>query len=77
MTSLAYGDGDLHHPDGSHRTTARTANGSDVERHERRIKAHLEAHAADVQDAEDAADEVIVYLEAHRELPEDGGHGDD
>lgn len=31
---------DLHHEDGTHRTTARTANGSDVARHEARIAAH-------------------------------------
>lgn len=40
-------DGDeLHHPDGSHVGTARTANGHDVERHERLIREHLAAHAA-------------------------------
>lgn len=31
---------DLHHEDGTHRGTARTANGRDVERHEQRIRAH-------------------------------------
>lgn len=37
---------DLHHPDGSHVGTARTANGRDLEQHETRIHAHLAEHAA-------------------------------
>jgi hypothetical protein len=41
-----YGKADprLHHPDGSHRTTARTSNGAEVDRFERAIKRHLEQH---------------------------------
>lgn len=39
-------DGSLHHPDGSHRSTARTANGRDVETHERKLSEHLVEHAA-------------------------------
>lgn len=35
---------DLHNPDGSHIGTARTANGRDIEQHERRIRAHLAEH---------------------------------
>lgn len=47
MTSLRRGDADLHDPvSGEHRTTARTANGSELERHERRIAAHLREHKA-------------------------------
>lgn len=44
MTTLTRQDGDLHHPDGSHRTTPPTANGRALERHERRLRAHLEMH---------------------------------
>lgn len=40
-------DADLHLPDGSHRSTARTANGNDVERHENRLHEHLAEHAAE------------------------------
>lgn len=56
---------DLHNADGSHIGTARTANGADVEQHERRIRAHLAEHAAaapavptvpTVERIEDAAD---------------------
>jgi hypothetical protein len=41
MTHL---DADLHHADGSHRSTAPSANGSAVLRWERRLAAHLAAH---------------------------------
>ena len=41
-------DADLHLPDGSHRSHARTANGRDVEQHERRIAAHMEGHRTDM-----------------------------
>lgn len=37
---------DLHNADGSHISTARTANGADVERHERQIRAHLAGREA-------------------------------
>lgn len=44
MTSLRSGDRDLHHEDGSHRTTPATADGRMVANHERRILRHIEAH---------------------------------
>jgi|JI10StandDraft_1071094.scaffolds.fasta_scaffold33355_15 hypothetical protein len=44
MTHLRRGDADLHHADGSHRSTAPSANGSAVLRWERRLAAHLAAH---------------------------------
>lgn len=34
----------LHHPDGTHRTTAATANGRTLERFEAAIRAHLAKH---------------------------------
>jgi hypothetical protein len=37
-------DRDLHDENGEHISTARTANGTAVARHERRIRAHMEAH---------------------------------
>lgn len=46
MTHLRHGDEDLHHKDGSHRATARTANGTDVANHERRLRAHRAEHEA-------------------------------
>lgn len=45
MTHLHPGDEDLHDETyGEHRGTARTANGRDLEQHERRIKTHLAEH---------------------------------
>lgn len=47
-------DADLHLEDGvEHRGTARTANGRDLEQHERRIRAHMAAHKLDEQDLAD------------------------
>jgi hypothetical protein len=37
-------DGDLHTEHGEHVTTARTSSGHALELHERRIRAHLDAH---------------------------------
>lgn len=37
-------DADLHNVDGSHRTTAPTADGRRVAQYERRIAAHMQAH---------------------------------
>jgi hypothetical protein len=45
MSHLHHGDADLHHEDGTHRTTAPTANGRQLATHEARIRIHLEAHA--------------------------------
>ena len=45
MTTLRRQDADLHHEDGSHRSTPASANGRVLENHERRIRAHLEEHA--------------------------------
>lgn len=46
MTSLRKGDADLHHEDGSHRATAATTSGRDLERFELRMARHLAEHAA-------------------------------
>jgi|SRR6476469_1157074 len=43
-------DGDLHHENGEHRTTAPTTKGLDLERFERRLKAHLELHRLAAED---------------------------
>jgi hypothetical protein len=44
MSSLNRYDRDLHYPNGEHRTTAPSANGTVVARYEKRIKAHLDSH---------------------------------
>jgi hypothetical protein len=44
MTSLHRQDADLHHCDGSHRSTSPRANGRALAAHERRITAHLAEH---------------------------------
>lgn len=46
MTHLTRGDSDLHHEDGSHRTTPASTAGRVLESHEGRIKDHLAQHAA-------------------------------
>lgn len=60
MTTIRRGDADLHNPDGSHIGTARTANGRDLERHERRIRGHLEEHK--LIEAEQAAKGLCPYI---------------
>lgn len=44
MTSLNRQDADLHHPDGSHRSTPPSTSGHMLENHERRLRRHLELH---------------------------------
>lgn len=39
-------DADLHHPDGTHRTTPTSTRGRALEKHERRIRKHLAEHEA-------------------------------
>ena len=56
MTTLRKGDADLHHADGSHRSTPPTANGRVLERHERRLRAHLEEHAQTAGESEALVD---------------------
>lgn len=45
MTSLGRQDADLHHEDGTHRSTPASTAGHVLEQHEARIRRHLEAHA--------------------------------
>jgi hypothetical protein len=47
MTSLNRQDADLHYPDGSHRSTPPSTAGHMLEQHERRLVAHLAAHASE------------------------------
>lgn len=44
MTSLKRQDGDLHHTDGTHRSTPPTTRGRVLASHERRLHAHLGEH---------------------------------
>lgn len=44
MTRLWRGDADLHHDNGEHRTTSPSTSGTAIANHERRLRAHLEAH---------------------------------
>lgn len=44
MTRITNRDGWLHHEDGSHRTTAPSANGSELETFERAIAIHRDRH---------------------------------
>jgi len=64
MTALGR-DRDLHYDDGSHRSTSPSPSGRVVELHERRIAAHLAAHA-DRRAVKDAAalDELNLLLSA-------------
>lgn len=57
MQADTVGD-ELHHPDGSHRITPPTADGSALERHERKLRAHLaDGHE---HDATLPADELLA-----------------
>ena len=53
MTSLNRQDRELHYPDGTHISTASSANGAALARYERRIKAHLQAHETQSELKED------------------------
>ncbi len=44
MTHLTRQDADLHHEDGSHRSTPPSTAGRMLKNHERRLLAHLELH---------------------------------
>jgi hypothetical protein len=46
MTSLRRSDANLHHPDGSHRSTPPTANGRQIGLHHARLVRHLAQHEA-------------------------------
>lgn len=47
MTHKTRGDADLHHEDGSHRSTPTSANGRVLESHHNRYTAHMALHAHD------------------------------
>lgn len=63
MTSIHTHDTDLHHPDGTHRSTSPSTSGADLERHEHRIGAHLAEHrAVDVHVVRIDPDGTVTHL---------------
>lgn len=67
MSSLRRGDGDLHHEDGSHRTTPPTTSGRALASHEARIQAHLRHH--DVEDRIDTYARALYDVRSMRPTP--------
>ena len=67
MTHLTRGDADLHYPNGEHRGTPASTNGTDLENYERRIRAHLESHAA-ARASHSAEDPFPMEWHAWRQL---------
>ena len=52
-------DADLHYPDGTHRSTAPTANGAMLAQYETRLRRHLAMHGT-TPELKDAAERVKV-----------------
>ena len=67
MTHLRKGDEDLHHPDGTHRTTPKNTRGRALENHERRLRKHLAEHGAPPDGPEKWVPEAIAEQEAYLE----------
>lgn len=55
----------LHHPDGTHRDSARSANGSEVDYYDSHIRQHLAEHEAETAAKDSAATPPLGEVEFH------------